>query len=146
MTVAIRTIRRAIEKGKQGILEVGKFIHANPELGFKEFKACARITDYVRELGYDVEVPFAGLKTAFRATMHGRRRGPTIGVIAEYDALEGLGHGCGHNLITVTAITAACAMAIAWWVLSCANRPWRPKLRRPGRPVAQRSRASNGAR
>lgn len=104
-------VRGAVEAERKRIVSVGRFIHANPELGFKEFLARDRITEYLKSLGFEITAPYAKLPTAFRAVLRGTGRGPDVGVFAEYDALAGLGHGCGHNLITVAALASAAGMA-----------------------------------
>lgn len=104
-------LRCGVEAEKRRVLQIGRFLHAHPEPGFKEFLAAQHIVDYLGDLGFDVEVPYAGFQTAFRAVMRGKGRGPAVGVLAEYDALAQIGHACGHNLISVAALTAAAGMA-----------------------------------
>ncbi len=82
-------------------------IHANPEQGYKEFKASAWLTEYLESRGFAVESGIYQIPTAFRATYGSGK--PRIAVLAEYDALPGIGHGCGHNLIC----TIACGAAVA---------------------------------
>jgi amidohydrolase len=82
-------------------------IHDNPELGLKEEKASAWLTSYLRARGFHVERGIAGLATAFRATYG--QDSPRIALLAEYDALPRIGHGCGHNIIAASAVGAAVA-------------------------------------
>ncbi|MDP2920083.1 MAG: M20 family metallopeptidase [Dehalococcoidia bacterium] len=82
-------------------------IHANPEPGFKEVKASGWLTAYLEKKGFIIERGICDLNTAFRAS-YGTGN-PKIAVLAEYDALPGLGHACGHNLIC----TIACGAAVA---------------------------------
>ncbi|MBI2958442.1 MAG: M20 family metallopeptidase [Chloroflexi bacterium] len=82
-------------------------IHDDPELGFREVKASAWLSDYLSGSGFNVERGISGMPTAFRA-VYGRQR-PAIAILAEYDALPGLGHGCGHNIIASIAVGAAVA-------------------------------------
>jgi amidohydrolase len=82
-------------------------IHANPELGFKEVKAAARLSQYLEENGFAVERGICELPTAFRAS-YGQGK-PAIAILAEYDALPHMGHACGHNLIAGAAVGAAVA-------------------------------------
>jgi amidohydrolase len=107
----IARIRRAVAAEGKRIVQIGRFLHTNPEVAMAEFQAVERIAAYLADLGFAVTRPYAGLKTAFRAVLRGAGPGPTIGVCAEYDALPGLGHGCGHNLITVAALAAAAGVA-----------------------------------
>ena len=62
------------------------------------------------EAGFKIEEGTAGLKTAFRATHPAQSPGPTIAFLSEYDALPGVGHACGHNIIAATAVGAALAV------------------------------------
>src|SRR6266446_4752166 len=74
-------------------------IHANPELCFKEEKASAWLTGFLEKQGARIERGVGGLPTAFRATIEGTGPGPTVAIMAEYDALPNIGHACGHNVI-----------------------------------------------
>ncbi|CAA9587444.1 MAG: N-acyl-L-amino acid amidohydrolase [uncultured Thermomicrobiales bacterium] len=102
-----RAVAGAIDEHGPGIIDVADQIHARPEIGFQEHFASQLMADALRALGYEVEKPVGGLETAFRATKRGKGPGPTIAVLAEYDALAGIGHGCGHNLIAGAALGAA---------------------------------------
>ncbi|MCK9931283.1 amidohydrolase [Frankia sp. Mgl5] len=84
-------------------------IHARPELKFAEFHARDVLTGWLGESGFTVRVPAGGLDTAFVAVHEGAEPGPCVAVLAEYDALPGVGHGCGHNLIAAGGAGAAIA-------------------------------------
>ncbi|MGV9455387.1 M20 family metallopeptidase [Streptomyces sp. NPDC003635] len=88
-------------------------IHARPELKFAEFHAQQVLTRWLAEAGFAVTAPAGGLDTAFVAVHQGGRPGPYIAVLAEYDALPGVGHGCGHNLIAAGGVAAAVAVVRA---------------------------------
>jgi amidohydrolase len=88
-------------------------IHANPELCFKEEKAAAWLTEFLEQKGLTVERGTGGLPTAFRATVPGSAPGPTIAIMAEYDALPKIGHACGHNVIATSGAGAGAALAVA---------------------------------
>ena len=79
-------------------------IHDNPELGLQEFKACAWQKELLTKYGFQIEDHFCNLETAYKAVYKGKKQGPKIAFLAEYDALPGLGHGCGHNLIAMVAV------------------------------------------
>lgn len=100
-----------IDEHAPGILAVAQRIHDRPEMGFAEHFAAELLTAELARAGYAIERPLGGLPTAFRATRRGRAPGPTIAVLAEYDALPNLGHGCGHNLIAAAALAAAIGLA-----------------------------------
>jgi amidohydrolase len=82
-------------------------IHANPEVAFEEHKSAATLADFLSTNGFAVERGICQIATAFRATFGSGE--PRIAILAEYDALPGVGHGCGHNIIG----TASCAAGIA---------------------------------
>jgi len=82
----------------------------HPEIGYHETFACREATALLRACGYDVTTPFCGLDTAFKA-QYSNGDGPTFAFCSEYDALAGLGHGCGHNLICAGGIAAFLATA-----------------------------------
>jgi amidohydrolase len=106
-------VASAVEAERTRIVDLSRRIHANPEPAFEEVQAAGWIADILRERGFDVEHPAGSLATAIRATMRGRRPGdgPRIGILAEYDALPGLGHGCGHNTMAASGVGAALALA-----------------------------------
>jgi amidohydrolase len=92
------------------LIETADWIHANPELGHQEYQASKRLADLLSTAGAWVEMGTAGMETAFKAVLGGSGEGPTIAVLAEYDALPKLGHGCGHNLIATSALGAGLAL------------------------------------
>ena len=101
-------IQAAIEAERDHLREVGETIRLNPELGYEEYQASLLLADHLREAGFEVEKPYGGVETAFRATRKGGKGdGPTIAILAEYDALKGIGHGCGHNLIAISGLANA---------------------------------------
>jgi amidohydrolase len=98
----------AIDAHRGEIVEVAETIRQNPEIGYEEYMASDLLARKIDEQpGFEVEKPLGELETAFRASRHGRGDGPTVAVLAEYDALPGLGHGCGHNLIAGSGLAAA---------------------------------------
>src|SRR3954469_13597188 len=104
-------IRVAVEGLTPQLLASSHDIHANPELAFREHRACARLADELEEGGFTVERGAGGLPTAFTASFNGgQARAPTA-IPAAYDALPGIGHGCGHNVIASSALGAGLALA-----------------------------------
>jgi len=96
-----------IDRRRTELIELSLRIHANPEIAFEEHKSAAALSDLLEANGFAVERGICQIATAFRA-MAGSGE-PCIALIAEYDALPGVGHGCGHNIIG----TASCAAGIA---------------------------------
>jgi amidohydrolase len=103
-------LRAVLEKLAPELDALSRRIHAHPEPGYAEVQAAAWLADYLERHGLAVERPVGGVATAFRATL-GDARGPTVALLAEYDALPGIGHGCGHNLIAAAAAGAGALLA-----------------------------------
>ena len=103
----------AVEANRSEILELSHRIHANPEPAFEEHQAAAWVAESIARHGYEVTHPAGRLATAVHGVRRGRRGGPgpRIGILAEYDALPGLGHGCGHNTMAASGVGAAIALA-----------------------------------
>src|SRR5260370_24306952 len=102
-------ISGAIDSYREIVTGLSHEIHEHPELKFEEHFASDLLARAVRELGLKVETGVGGLKTVFRAEL-GQGDGPTVAILAEYDALPN-GHSCGHNLICGAALTAAAGLA-----------------------------------
>ncbi|MCW3990709.1 MAG: M20 family metallopeptidase [Candidatus Bathyarchaeota archaeon] len=102
-------VQEAVDEQRGRLREISGFIYENPELGSEEFKAAELLTGELEKQGFTVEKGILGMPTAFSATYKGRGSGPRVAVIAEYDCLPGVGHGCGHNLIAASAVGAGVA-------------------------------------
>ncbi|MEV0184535.1 amidohydrolase [Streptomyces sp. NPDC050625] len=100
----IRARRSALE-------QLSLDLHATPEVRFEEHYAAEQLVGRLAGAGFKVDTGVGDLPTAFVATHEGTVDGPTIAVLLEYDALPGLGHGCGHNLIAAGGLTTALAVA-----------------------------------
>ena len=100
-------VKDSVELQRQQLIQLSLNIHDNPELGLEEEKASVWLTSYLEDNGFHVELGIVGLATAFRATYG--QRSPRIALLAEYDALPRIGHGCGHNIIATSAVGAAVA-------------------------------------
>lgn len=91
--------------------DIAGSIWENPELAYQEYFACKKQLDSLALLGFSDPVnPYCDLDTAYRAEFEVGSNGPVFAVCAEYDALPGLGHGCGHNLICTAALAAFYAL------------------------------------
>lgn len=93
-----------IDRMRDELVALSLAIHHEPELGYREEKASARLAELLRAAGLRVEKPYRELATAFRADAG--RGGPTIAILCEYDALPDIGHACGHNLIAMAGVAA----------------------------------------
>ena len=99
-----------VDARREALIRMADAIHANPEVAFQEFESAALLSRALEENGFAVERGVADLETAFVATLRRGDGGPTVAFLAEYDALPGLGHACGHNLIGTSAVGAGLAM------------------------------------
>lgn len=100
-----------VEAKKHIFIEISHLIHSKPEIGNQEVYASELLVATLRGCGFEVETDIAGHATGFIATKTAEKAGPTIGYLAEYDALPELGHGCGHNVIAASSIGAAIALS-----------------------------------
>ncbi|MCX4533645.1 M20 family metallopeptidase [Streptomyces sp. NBC_01669] len=104
----MKPVRTAVAGVADELLALSHRIHAHPEVAWEEEKAAGWVGDALNDLGFDVRSGTAGLPTAFTATLGS---GPLhLGICAEYDALPGLGHACGHNIIAAAAVGAAAGL------------------------------------
>jgi len=106
-----RRVIDGIERAREPIARIAESIRSNPETGFQEHYAAGLLTEALAGYGFEVECPVGGLETAFRAVKRGAAGGPTLAILAEYDALPGVGHGCAHNLIAGAALAAGAGLA-----------------------------------
>ena len=100
----------AVENVAETLLQVSHAIHGEPELAFEEYFACELLSSTLRDNDLEVETGVYSLETAFETTINSEQDGPTVAVLAEYDALPQIGHACGHNIIATTALGATLAL------------------------------------
>ena len=101
-----QTIVDRIDALSEDLLEVSHAIHARPELAFQERFACDLLCSTIERFDMEAQAGVYTLGTAFESSFCGGG-GPTVALLAEYDALPGIGHACGHNLIATAALGAA---------------------------------------
>lgn len=101
-------VYKAVEESASQLRELSMDLWNNPELAYKEVKSHDRLARFLEERGLNVQRKYL-LDTAFRAEVvaPGGDNGPTVCLMAEYDALPDIGHGCAHNLIAEAAMGAA---------------------------------------
>jgi amidohydrolase len=110
MTTELKARARAIiEAQRSALVELSHRIHGDPEVGWLETRSSAAVADILAAGGFDVTRGVADMPTAFLARTG---TGPLhLAILAEYDALPGIGHACGHNIIAAAACGAALALA-----------------------------------
>lgn len=111
MSSPYQQIDAQVEEKRDLLLALSHKIHAHPEIRFQEKRAAHWLSETLQEHGFSLERGTGGLDTAFRARRPGKTEGPKIALVCEYDALEGLGHACGHNVIATMSLGAALAVA-----------------------------------
>ena len=87
---------------KDELNELSQYVFNNPEIGLKEFKSSKAHIEILKKYGFTVEENFLGFETAFKAVYKSEKPGPNIAYLVEYDALPGICHGCGHNILVAT--------------------------------------------
>ena len=90
--------------------DISLAIHAKPEVSDFEYFASQTLSEQLKKEGFEIELPAAGHRTGFAATYKSNKPGPTVVFLAEYDALAGLDHGCGHNVFGATSSLAGAAL------------------------------------
>lgn len=101
-------VQAEVDRLAPDLFAVSRFLHANPEVAYEEHQAADLLAGVLEEHGFAVARGVAGLTTAF--TGRTGSGAPRIAFLAEYDALPGLGHACGHNLIGTAALGAVLAV------------------------------------
>ncbi len=104
-------IKQRADELKTDLLRLSHDIHEHPETSFEEFRAVAWQKEMLEKYGFKVEAPFCGMETAFRAVKKSGKPGPVVAFLSEYDALNELGHACGHNVIAASSVGAGLALA-----------------------------------
>lgn len=103
-------VRKVVSANADALIALSHRIHRQPELGFAEHQAVCWLTELLAAHGMATSTGAGGLETAFVAT---GGAGPlTVAICAEYDALPGIGHACGHNVIAAAAAGAGLALAV----------------------------------
>ena len=104
-----RAVSDQLEELSSDLIALSHSVHARPELGFNEYHAASAVAETVSRQGISIDVGVYGLETAFRAVVG--EGSPRVAILAEYDALPGIGHGCGHNVICAAGVGGFLAAA-----------------------------------
>jgi len=94
---------------ERDLFDISHWMYEHPEIAFQEYETSAKLAGYLKEHGFDVEYPAYGIDTAFVA--RAGSDGPEVVICAEYDALPGVGHACGHDIIATAGLGAGLALA-----------------------------------
>jgi len=130
-----RDLAESVATRADSLTAILKAIHAHPETAYEEYFASRTLVDAVREAypNLRIEYPAFGLDTAFKVELTSADYDPathrTIAILSEYDALPGIGHGCGHNVIAVSGLGAFLALAGAPAPRPARRAPWWPSTR-----------------
>lgn len=103
-------IENVIEENRDKMVDLSYEIHESPELSYEEYNSQRLLVEELESQGFPVETGLAGLETSFQAVYEGCEPASVICLMVEYDALEDLGHACGHNLSGVASVGAAIAV------------------------------------
>lgn len=104
-------LAQAFEAIKNDLVHISEEMYAHPELGNEEYNTMKLLVEYLKKHDFDVETGLVDIPTSFRAEYTSEKPGPTVAYLAEYDALPGIGHGCGHNLIAATSVGSGIALS-----------------------------------
>ncbi|WP_339229933.1 M20 family metallopeptidase [Oceanobacillus sp. FSL K6-2867] len=104
-------LTKEIEGIKQQLCDISDYLYEHPELGDQEYQSMQKLVAFLKEHQFEIKTNIAGRETAFKAEFNSGKPGPKIAYLAEYDALPGVGHGCGHNLIGTMSAGAAAALS-----------------------------------
>ncbi|WP_368653979.1 M20 family metallopeptidase [Ornithinibacillus sp. 4-3] len=104
-------LQEEFNKVKEDLIGISDHLYHHPELGDQEFESSKLLVNYLKQHDFEVETGLVERPTSFKAVFKGEKTGPTIAYLAEYDALPGVGHGCGHNLIGTMAVGAGVVLS-----------------------------------
>lgn len=102
----IGQITEELEARREELTAISRTIWENPETGYQEYRASGLLTDLLEKNGFKVTRGICNMDTSFMGVKKSGKPGPVIAFVAEYDALPGLGHACGHNLFCCSAVGA----------------------------------------
>lgn len=102
-------IAQAVKENLQNAIALNDDLADHPELSGEEYESSRKIVELLKHKGFDVEYPFAGLPTSFKATYGRNDHKYKVAIMTEYDALPGIGHACGHCVSGAISVLAGIA-------------------------------------
>ena len=112
-------IVKAVEAGYEEAVVLSDWMSDHPEVSGSEYETSAKLVEYLKDHGFEVEYPYAGIETAFRGIYGSNNHKHKVAIMAEYDALPGVGHACGHSLSGAMSVLAAVAIKDLQEELNC---------------------------
>ena len=112
-------IVKAVEAGYEEAVVLSDWMSDHPEVSGSEYETSAKLVEYLKGHGFEVEYPYAGIETAFRGIYGSNNHKHKVAIMAEYDALPGVGHACGHSLSGAMSVLAAVAIKDLQEELNC---------------------------
>jgi amidohydrolase len=104
-------VSREIDILRDEMVRIAQSMFIRPEIGYQEYESSKLLSEFLKGHGFEVTSNVAGMETAFFGTYSQDSEGPTIALLAEYDALPGMGHACGHHLIGTASAGAAVGLS-----------------------------------
>ncbi len=108
--ILLEKVNEGIDRFAREAIALSDDLAQNPEISEKEFETCKKHADFLRQAGFEVEIPFYGIPTAYRGRIDRGTNG-RVALMAEYDALPEIGHACGHNVHGVMSLLAGAGLA-----------------------------------
>lgn len=105
------SLKEKFNNVKDDLFNISQQLYENPELGDEEYESMELLVNYLRSHSFEVETDIVDRPTAFKAEFKGKKAGPTVAFLAEYDALPDIGHACGHNLIAAMSVGAGVVLS-----------------------------------
>ncbi len=99
-------LKKELENIKEDLYHLSDYLYEHPEISEQEYESMKLLVQFLKDHHFETETGFVDRPTAFKAAFKSGKPGPTVAFLAEYDALPGVGHGCGHNLIGATSLGA----------------------------------------
>lgn len=103
-------IRRRVDEILPELSRLSDDLWNNPEYNFKEYFACKSMSALLEKYGFAVETGIGGLETSVKGVYDTGKEGPNIAIFGEFDAVEGMGHSCGHNIMCAISVGAGAAL------------------------------------
>ena len=99
-------VQKRVEEILPELIGLSNTVWEHPEYNFEEFHVCRSMSELLKKFGFEVTTGVGGIETSVKAVYDTGKEGPNIGIFGEFDAVPGMGHSCGHNLMCAMAVGA----------------------------------------